>query len=36
MAREGDPTAEGATIEEITRDGVIMNSGGNRFLLSRD
>ena len=34
--REGDATAEGATVEEITRDGVIMNSGGNRFLLSRD
>jgi general secretion pathway protein B len=34
--REGDATAEGATIEEITRDGVIMNSGGSRFLLSRD
>jgi len=34
--REGDATDAGATIEEITRDGVIMNSGGNRFLLSRD
>jgi general secretion pathway protein B len=34
--REGDATAEGATVEEITREGVIMNSGGNRFLLSRD
>jgi len=34
--REGDTTAEGATVEEITREGVIMNSGGNRFLLSRD
>jgi general secretion pathway protein B len=34
--REGDTTAAGATIEEITREGVIMNSGGSRFLLSRD
>lgn len=34
--REGDATAEGATVEEITREGVIMNSGGNRFLLSRE
>jgi general secretion pathway protein B len=34
--REGETTAEGAAVEEITRDGVIMNSGGNRFLLSRD
>jgi general secretion pathway protein B len=34
--REGDATAEGATVEEITREGVILNSGGNRFLLSRD
>jgi general secretion pathway protein B len=34
--REGDSTADGATVEEITREGVIMNSGGNRFLLSRD
>jgi general secretion pathway protein B len=34
--REGDSTAEGATVEEITREGVIMNSGGNRFLLSRE
>jgi general secretion pathway protein B len=34
--REGEATAEGATIEEITRDGVIMNSGGNRFLLGRN
>ncbi len=33
---EGDTTAEGASIEEITRDGVIMSSGGNRFLLPRD
>jgi general secretion pathway protein B len=34
--KEGDTTAEGASIEEITRDGVIMSSGGNRFLLPRD
>ena len=34
--REGDTTADGATVEEITREGVIMNSGGNRFLLSRE
>jgi general secretion pathway protein B len=34
--REGETTAEGAAVEEITPDGVIMNSGGNRFLLSRD
>lgn len=34
--REGDTTADGATIEEITPDGVVMNARGNRFLLSRD
>lgn len=34
--REGDTTAEGTTVEEITSEGVIMNSGGNRFLLSRE
>jgi general secretion pathway protein B len=34
--REGDTTAEGAAVVEITRDGVVMSSGGNRFLLSRD
>jgi general secretion pathway protein B len=34
--REGDTTAEGAVVEEITRDGVVMNSRGNRFLLPRD
>lgn len=34
--REGDTTADGATVEEITPDGVVMNSRGNRFLLSRD
>ena len=33
---EGDTTADGAKVEEITREGVIMNSGGNRFLLSRE
>lgn len=34
--REGDTLSEGGTIEEVTREGVIVNSGGNRFLLSRD
>jgi len=34
--REGETTAEGATLDEITRDGVVMSAGGNRFLLSRD
>jgi len=34
--REGDTTAEGAAIQEITPDGVIMSAGGNRFLLPRD
>jgi general secretion pathway protein B len=34
--REGDTTAEGATVVEITPDGAIMTAGGNRFLLSRD
>jgi general secretion pathway protein B len=34
--REGDTTAEGATVVEITPDGAIMSAGGNRFLLSRD
>jgi len=34
--REGDTTAEGAAIQEITRDGVVMSAGGNRFLLPRD
>ena len=34
--REGDTTADGAVIEEITRDGVVMTVGGNRFLLPRD
>jgi general secretion pathway protein B len=34
--REGDTTAEGAKVEEITREGVVMNNSGSRFLLSRD
>jgi hypothetical protein len=34
--REGDATAEGPTVVEITREGVVMSASGNRFLLSRD
>jgi general secretion pathway protein B len=34
--REGDTTREGAQVEEITRDGVVMNLRGNRFLLPRE
>jgi len=34
--REGDTTAEGAAVEQITRDGVVMSAGGSRFLLPRD
>lgn len=34
--KAGDTTAEGASVEEITQDGVIMSMGGNRFLLARD
>ena len=34
--KAGDTTAEGASVEEITQDGVIMSMGGNRFLLPRD
>jgi general secretion pathway protein B len=34
--REGDTTPEGAAIEEITPDGVVMSARGNRFLLPRD
>ena len=33
--REGDTTAEGVAIVEIVPDGVVMNQGGNRFLLPR-
>lgn len=33
--REGDTTAEGVTIVEIVPEGVVMNQGGNRFLLPR-
>lgn len=34
--REGDTTADGQAVVEITRDGVVMSAAGNRFLLSRD
>jgi general secretion pathway protein B len=34
--REGDTTQEGASVEEITREGVVMNLRGSRFLLSND
>lgn len=34
--REGDTTKEGAAVEEITSDGVVMSARGNRFLLPRD
>ena len=33
---EGDSTQEGATVDEVTPDGVILNARGNRFLLPRD
>ena len=33
--REGDTTAEGVAIVEIVPEGVVMNQGGNRFLLPR-
>lgn len=34
--REGDTTPEGAAIEEIVPEGVVMSARGNRFLLPRD
>jgi hypothetical protein len=34
--REGDTTPEGATILQITPDGVVMSANGSRFLLPRD
>jgi len=34
--REGETTQEGAAVEEITSDGVVMSARGNRFLLPRD
>jgi len=34
--REGEATPEGAAVEEITPEGVIMSARGNRFLLPRD
>jgi general secretion pathway protein B len=33
--REGETTAEGVTVVEIVPEGVVMNLGGNRFLLPR-
>jgi len=33
--REGDTTADGFQVVEITADGVVMSQGGNRFLLPR-
>jgi len=33
--RQGDTTAEGLQVVEITADGVVMSQGGNRFLLPR-
>jgi general secretion pathway protein B len=34
--REGETTREGAIVEQITSDGVVMSAGGSRFLLGRD
>ena len=34
--REGETTQEGARIEQITPEGVVMNMNGNRFLLPRE
>jgi general secretion pathway protein B len=34
--REGETLQEGATVESITRDGVVLSARGNRFLLPRD
>jgi general secretion pathway protein B len=34
--REGESTQEGATVEEVTTDGVVLNARGSRFLLPRD
>jgi hypothetical protein len=34
--QQGDSTQEGAAVDEITPDGVILNARGNRFLLPRD
>ncbi len=34
--REGETTQEGAAVEEISPEGVIMSARGNRFLLPRD
>jgi general secretion pathway protein B len=34
--REGDTLSEGPLLEEITRDGVVLNQAGSRFMLTRD
>jgi general secretion pathway protein B len=34
--REGETTPEGAVVEQITPDGVVMSMNGNRFLLPRE
>lgn len=34
--REGETLQEGATVESITPDGVVLSARGNRFLLPRD
>jgi general secretion pathway protein B len=34
--REGDTTQEGAVVQEITRDGVVMSLHGSQFLLPRE
>lgn len=34
--QQGDNTQEGARVDEVTPDGVILNARGNRFLLPRD
>ena len=34
--REGDTLQEGPRVDEITRDGVVLDFRGRRFLLPRD
>jgi general secretion pathway protein B len=34
--REGETTKEGAIVEQITPEGVVMSAGGSRFLLAHD
>ena len=34
--REGETTQEGATVKQITSDGVVLEAHGSRFLLPRD